>query len=673
MSKVYAKYKYGKTFAWIIGYSILFVFISALLNGLSVTEAVYVLFYQIFIYAIPGMAAILLLGIKVQTDVEWIGYSFAAGYCCNILFYYITVPFGLQQYIKVIGTVAAILSMYIIYKKRNQLLCEEDKGGLKICSIGVLCYALFMFVAYNGNGLMPDLTGGTDYHTYHRDVLYWIGNLNSLIKQYPPINPREYTSGIFNYHYFSSLQLAVQSLFTGVGAAVTCIGLYFYATVVMIVFGTYLFAKNVLRDGKLIVFAMCALLITSGAENITKIEQVCHYVLTSFGTDYGLGILLFLMIAFYRYCQEASKVRGAICIILLAVLTGTKGPYAAIAVCGFGGACLIWLIQRKVLRAFVFGGISLAAFGATYYFVCNTKGYSSGSSRKLLNLVIRTDPNMSMIEACLRKAGREIMNILLMKPVVILPLIAILIVLLCRRRRITVFEFGCLCMTAAGLAVNAIITMPSNQQTYFALAALVPAWCFVFTAGQNIDLLTWMQVKVYRKGIAVLVFALGGIGFLSGYTYNGNRFNVIYSIEDGLGMIGSRFTGKEAHFNEEYIDNGFILEQDEYEAMQILGQDEEPGAVILHILPEKREGRRAYRRKLIGSFSGKYIMNDEAAVNELLEGSAKEYQRLYDMGVRYILVDYWKEEESVISEDYGEEMYVGNQMKLYKLYNISAL
>ena len=55
MSKVYAKYKYGKTFAWIIGYSILFVFISALLNGLSVTEAVYVLFYQIFIYAIPGM------------------------------------------------------------------------------------------------------------------------------------------------------------------------------------------------------------------------------------------------------------------------------------------------------------------------------------------------------------------------------------------------------------------------------------------------------------------------------------------------------------------------------------------------------------------------------------------------------------------------------------------
>lgn len=43
------------------------------------------------------------------------------------------------------------------------------------------------------------------------------------------------------------------------------------------------------------------------------------------------------------------------------------------------------------------------------------------------------------------------------------------------------------------------------------------------------------------------------------------------------------------------------------------------------------------------------------------------------MGVRYILIDYWREEEIAISEDYGEEMYVGNQMKLYKLYNISAL
>lgn len=536
------KGKCGKTCEWIFIYGILFAGVSAFLNKLSMVEALAVLLYQIFIYALPGMAVILLLGLKVHTDVEWIGYMFVAGYCCNIILYYVVVPFGLQPYTRVVGYLLAVLSIGIIYRKKEQLVCLEDKSGMKICSIGVFCYALFMFVAYNGNGLTPNLTGATDYYTYHRDVLYWIGNLNSLMKQYPPINPREYTDGIFNYHYFSSMQLAVEALFTGVSTAVTCFGLYFYATIPMIVFGTYLFSKKMLKEGRIIVWAMCALLITSGVENITKIEQVCHYALTSFGTDYGLGILLFLMLVLCMYCDDARRIQGVICVALLAVLTGTKGPYAAIALCGFGGICFVLLLQKKVLRSLLFGGTSLAVFGITYYFVCNAKGYTQGSSRKLLNLVIRTDPNMSMIEACMRKMGKEIINFLLMKPSVLLPMIALLIMIVCRKRHISVFGIGCLCMSAAGFGVNAIITMPSNQQTYFALAALVPAWCFVIAEGRSIDWSAYQGKSIYRfaRKITVCVFLLGVIGFLAGYTYNGNRFNVIYSIDDGIKMIACR-------------------------------------------------------------------------------------------------------------------------------------
>lgn len=668
--------KPGKCFEWIVGYSLLFVLGSAFLNKLSGTEAILVIVYQIFIYAVPGMAAVLMLEIKAETDVEWVGYTFIAGYCCNIILYYVTVPFGLQRYMRYIGLILAALSLFVIYKKRNLLVCTEDRSGMKICSVGAACYMLFMFVAYNGNGLTPDLTGATDYYTYHRDILYWIGNLNSLMKQYPPISPREYTEGYFNYHYFSSLQLAVQSLFTGIEAAVICIGLYFHVTVGMIIFGTYLLARKFL-DGKTeIIMAMCALLLTSGVENITKIAHVCHYALSTFGTDYGLGVMIFLMFALYQYCQMPKKKWGMVCMVLLAVLTGTKGPYAAVALCGIGGMCLLWLIQKKVARAFLFGGSSLIEFGAVYYFVCNTSGYEEAtrkSSYKLLNLVIRTDPDMSMLEACLRKLGREVLNILLMKPVVILPFIVLFIIIIYRRRRVDVYEFGCLCMTAAGLAVNAIITMPTGQQVYFAMAALIPAWCFVLImAGYGRKVLleersNRIRSICYKTGAAL--FAAGVICFISGNTYNGSRFNIIYSTLDGVQAIRSRITGTKAEFDrKEYWENGYILEAEEYEALHALWADNEPGAIILYTLPEEKEKSFFYRRKLLGDFSGKYVMKDDMAVASLMDGDKAKLYELYGMGVRYILEDFWRDGEKDIPDEVAEEIYAGERIKIYKVF-----
>lgn len=667
----FSKCRKNTFFIWIIVYLAGFDVISALLNRISFTETIFLAYYQIFVYLIPGMAILLLLRIHAVTDTEWIGYLFVSGYCYNILLYYIVFLLGIQSYIRFVSAVFAVLSIFVICKMRHVIASVQDRGGIKICTAGAACYAIFMFVAYNGNGLTPDLVGQTDYLTYHRDVLYWIGNLNSLVKQYPPINPREYANGVFNYHYFSSLQLAVQSLVSGIDTVVTCIGLYFWSTVVMIVFGTYLLAKEILKSDKKTVLAMAALLLTSGVENVTKIEHVCHYVLTSFGTDYGLGIMLFLILALYRYSLKASGIRGAVCILLLAVLTGTKGPYAAVAICGFGGMCLIWLLQKKMGKAFGIGAAALGTFGAVYYFVCNTRGYNGGGgSRRLLNLVIRTDPNMSMLEACLRKLGREILNVLLMKPVVLLPLIVILIIFFFRKKRLTVFGFACLCMTAAGLGVNAVITMPSNQQTYFALAALVPAWCLLLDAGNCMSMTETLghTGSKWIKGVVTGLFLFGVVCFVGGYTYNGNRFNVVYSVADGMKMIGSRITGKEiAEERQKYLENGYTLGREDYEALRAMAHDNDQQAVILHILPEEKEGCRSYRQKLIGSFSTKYIMKDEMAAEKLKENDKEEYQRLYDMGVRYIVLDLWENQEITMPDEFAEKIYVGEQMRLYRI------
>lgn len=667
--------KTGRYFEWFFGYCLLFVLISAFLNRLSVSEIVLTLLYQVVVYALPGVAIILLLGIRVETDVELLGYTFIAGYCYNIILYYIIVPLGIQQYVRWIGLILGALSLFIIYKKRGLLSCKADGQGMKICSVGAAGYALLMFVAYNGNGITPNLTGATDYYTYHRDILYWIGNLNSLMKQYPPISPREYSSGSFNYHYFSSLQLAIQSLFTGIDAVVTCIGLYFHATIGMIVFGTYLLAWKLLQQKLNIILALCALLLTSGVENFTKVAHVCHYALSTFGTDYGLGVLLFLLYALYQYCQMPRKNRGIVCIVLLAVLTGTKGPYAAVALCGIGGICLFWLIQKKVSRAVVFGAVSLVEFGLVYYFVCNTSGYEEATARssyRLLNLVIRTDAAMSMVEACMRKFGRELLNLLLMKPAVVLPFIGLCIILVYHRKRLNVFEFGCLCMAAVGFAINAVFTMPTGQHVYFAMAALIPAWCFVLGMNGYVKELfaedRRIRIRKTCRGLGAVILSIGVICFIAGNTYGGSRFNVIYSMEDGIKAIRHRITGTKAQFSQkEYWENGYIFTDEEYEALHSLQNDNEPEAIMLHTLPETKEQNRRYRRKLLGSFSGKYIMGDEAAVDALVEGDEEELRQLYVMGVRYILADFWQDGAKDIPDEFVEEIYAGERIKLYKI------
>ncbi len=670
------KHKGYRIVSWVLLYNMLFSAVSVLLNGWSFSAYVKLFSYQTLSVVIPGMAMVLILRIKIASDVGWIGYSFVMGYVYNILLYYVTVPFGLQIYVKVIGVAAAALSMVLLWLKRSDVIgCEHDGAGMKICTVGVIVYAVFMFIAYNGNGLSPALLGRTDYYTYHRDIQYWIGNLHSLIKQYPPLNPRDYDAGIFNYHYFSSIQLAVQAIWTGIHPAMLCMGAYFHVTVVMVVFGAYLFAKSVIPEQRPVVLAMGALLLTSGIENVTIVEHICHYALAAFGTDYGLGVMLFFILALYQYSMGTQSAvngggGGTICILLLAVLTGSKGPYGAVALCGIGVVCLYWLCNRKPLRAVVFGITALSVFGIIYFFVCNTAGYvGDGNSASIYHLVIRTDPSMSIPEACFRKLVREAVNILLMKPVVLWPLAVIVFTKLCRRQRFSVFEWSCLGMAFVGLSVNALIRIPGNSQGYFALAALVPAWCCVL-CNVKYDKDIFARWGSWKYIVAAVMLLIGVGGFLWGYNRNGNRFGVFYSISDGIYNIAHRMTGQEMPVRSDgKIEDGKMLGKQEYEQLTSLYGDGELDGILLYSLPEQRADLAPFRKNLISSFSGKYIWQNTEAVNAFIEEDTEQMQEFYDMGVRYLLVDFAAESDISIPETNADMIYDSSEMRIYKIYN----
>ena len=664
--------KYGCTFSWTLIYSLLFSLISCSLNGLSWKQFIFLLSYQMFIYFLPGVAIVLLLKIPAKTDVQWIGYSFLAGYIFNIVLYFAIVPLHAQEFVKGIGAILSAVAVSIIYLKRKMLECTHDKTGMRLCTVGTLILTLLMFVCYNATGLSPKLTGATDYYEYHRDVLYWIGNLNSLMKQYPPINPREYMAGTLNYHYFSSLQLAVQCLFTEISSVVVCLGTYFHASTVLMIYGTYLFANAVVKNKWVIKIAFVALLFTTGVENITKVSWVAHFIQSALGTDYAMGIFCFFLIVLFNYCEDKGSncnlKYDAVLAGLIAVIVGTKGPYGAIALCGIGVICIIHLLDGKILKSVVLGATSLATFGLTYYYICNTKGYGSGNSDvSLYNVYIQTEEGMSFKKACLMKAIIEARDFLLMKPAVILPLVIAVILSVCCKKKFTDFEKSCLFMAIVGFAFNAIITMPSNQQLYFALASMVPAWTLVLSlVGRNYDIILSRWKKWMNAGI-ILIVSVGMICFPMGQTAKHDR--LIRATGVAAQAIRCRYLHETMLVKSDKYDvDDYVLDRDTYEALDELYCNEDMDSVILYHVPEAREKYESYGKKLVGSFSGKYIMVDDKLYSDI-QHSRMDKCKVEDMkqkNIDYIVVDFWQEEND-LPKSMVQAVYCGKRIAIYRM------
>ena len=202
---------------------------------------------------LPGYALVNLLNIECKTDIELIAYIIFFGYFVSFVQYFFVVPFGIQDYAFVVWIFFSVASvLYLFLKNKRSLLISfknKDDFGMWSC---LLIFVLVLFVKcglYAGQNLLPydevQITG------IHEDLLYWIGNTVELTKRFPPFNFRLYGQ-TYNYHYFSSVQLAMTSLATGISPGLVSLCFSYIYPSLMLVFGGYVvFSKctqnNILR------------------------------------------------------------------------------------------------------------------------------------------------------------------------------------------------------------------------------------------------------------------------------------------------------------------------------------------------------------------------------------------------------------------------------------------
>lgn len=349
----------------------------SLLFHTSLTNGIAFFAFQIFAIILPGFSLSTLFRNGLKTNIEWFAFSYLLGYGFDMILYLLLILLDLLRFslfILVIVDMLCVILVSLRIGNTRTYVCDRDISGEKICSVFFIIVLFIEINTYAGVNLLPS---AIEENQLFNDVLYWIGNTIELTKEFPPKNFRFYPKQ-YNYHYFSSMQLALVSIITEIKPVILGFAFSFIQPITLIITGAYLLFRKCNRNVMYIAFGLFLLLFTSGFENYSIVTYSTHIFIGPFGFDCGLGIFLFYI--YLLLCQYRSvKLDFGICILLIITMTllvGVKASFAAIGICGTGTLCLFWLFRKEYKKSFLIGIPILTVFVLLYLLVVNMSGYA---------------------------------------------------------------------------------------------------------------------------------------------------------------------------------------------------------------------------------------------------------------------------------------------------------
>ena len=640
-----------KTCKRILPYPCLMLIFSVLVSILSkqfLLSGIKFFLFQIFAIWVPGFSLVKILNLDTESDIKTIGLSYFMGYCANMLIYLCIVPFHLQDFTAIIIAAIDIICFFYLYtlfrKNRAGFRIERDIFGERICLLLIIIYLVFDFIMYSLDNAIPPMV---DANVINGDVAYWIGNTIELTKEFPPKNFRSYPAP-YNYHYFSSMQLALASLATGIEPVILTVVYQYIQPVFMIIFGSYLLFKEYAKRNGLVIIGMIILLFSSGFERVSIVTYREHMFDTPFGFDYGMGIFLFY-IYFLLKIYYAESFRWKDCLASLfcfACLVGVKAPFAAIAIAGTGLMSLNWLFRREWKKAFLIGLPTLFIFIVLYIGVVNVSGYSGGDA---LSVISKTPPaeigNMSNVNDMtgdVPVVGKVILLMyygIISNPTVFLLMIISLIVSIINKRPLAKGSIILFAMVVIAEMITLFIGMSGNSQMYFLMCAF-PVSILIFVLNTDSEL----NNRLYSLLLTMLIL-IGAWGWNEGYD---TQFIGLCKTN-----INKLMENNEVDHAQNYSIN--ISQMEAYEWLKT------HSVWNTQVFSNKGDG-------LIGIISGCYLHGG----TELFETVSKEEQDEYisqikDMNCTYIIYDIAKSPDFVMLSDQCSVVFSNQSTVIYRI------
>ncbi|WP_148409070.1 hypothetical protein [Murimonas intestini] len=638
-------YKFlNKNIVYIIFLFYLFIFTGLVVKvgGLSVLHGILFFMFQIFAITIPGIGGVLFIYKERLSSLELLILGYASGYILNILIYFMFVPLHAGKF-AIVGFIALnILSCFQIKRNYSNIVIETKYKEVIIWGIALAIILFLVFILYFGNNILP-LT--LKENAYYTDLLYWSGDTIELSHNFPPQHFREYTQPYY-YHYFSSIQLAIEHLVTEISVIELNLNFSCFQSVMLLVSSAFIFFKEIVTSKKnlYIIVGLVVLLLTTGNELGTQMNYVAHIYKSPFGFDISLayGMFSFLFIIKQLKKKQFCFCYYIFCMLCYGICLGSKGPNGIIVLIGLGIVCLNWFFVKKSYKKGLAYGLSLIFVFAFLYFTIIVSGRTSvASSLEITNFSGSIVSNEFLsgfynkaldagIPYILARGLQAVFFAFHSHQTIMIIFLVGLILKIINYKSIDILDISFVIMLCCGCVLTLVLNHPSYSQMYFMLATypftlLFGIKSFSEFKSSNINEKLKKRLSALQVLICFIAILFGMNNFLQCYYFK-TGFEVGISNLNHDSSTVLEISKESAMYN--------YVSQADYEAYQWIRDNTNYEDVLTSNLCLDATIQRPY---CLGAFSERHVLmndklliqnlmnNDYAAIEEIRVGSDIDY------------------------------------------------
>ena len=503
--------------------------IAGIFAGIAVYNLSLFLFVQLAGILLPGFILLQRVGLHFKNKTSDLFVGYGIGMAVWALVYAVLIYLNLHRWSPYFLYTVSVFSVLAVFNRNMRkdicsCLGSENIDNRFLLLIFVVIFVFGFLVFQYPHRLVSD----TGYLDMHMDHVYWFKNCVASTKGYPL--PELSALGINLYwHLFSSFNIALFHLSTGIDIYFLCFSLSYIWHIFLMMGGAYALASELLSNRRYVFTALVLILLCSSAEPYTLVFYLDHLWGCSMGTADAIAIS---MMAFALTIKTIEGMRinwryVPFAVIMIVATVGYKSPVGLVLLVGVSCALLVLCLWNRkailqslglLLILFVFAVVLLK-----FFVIADNALTSSTSNHKLvLNFVtvLWPDINSQIVEFFEGFGIRPMITVLFliipytlfMHP--IMPVLAIVVIgLIIKRKDILQLSYkhqtaGLAFVVMAMIGVGAFLALshPGLAQCYFLFAGIPFAVFFSFLAIEKFFSQRYFKYRRYLYCLIVFSF-----------------------------------------------------------------------------------------------------------------------------------------------------------------------
>jgi len=475
---------------------------------------------------LPAFLLLKKTGLNLKNPMSTLFLSYGVGMAAWAVIYAVLIYFNIHYYASyALYAITALALLNLLDPEARENVRSSLGGKNQDNSFLIVLFFVLVVFGFLVFQFPHRLVADTGFLDMHMDQTYWFKNCVASTKGYPL--PELSVSGVQLYwHLFSSFNVALFHLATGIEIYHLCFSLSYIWHIFLMLGGAYALANEVLSNRKYVLMVLILTLLCSSAEPLTLVYYLDHLWGCSMGTSDAIAESMFAMLLLIKTIENRQVNWRLVPLLTLMVVAaaGYKSPVGLILLVGVGSACLIlfWNNRKTLVPALgmlLLVVLSVVVLLKTFVIAADALTSSTSNHKLAFNFMTVLWPEInSHIIAFLEQYGVKprIVEVMLVIPYLltvhpVMPVLAVVLVgLFLKRKKLQAMSYKqqtlwlpLIAMSIVGTVAFIVLGHPGFAQCYFLFAGIPFAILFSFLVIE-----TYFN-EAYRKYCRLLYVLIG--------------------------------------------------------------------------------------------------------------------------------------------------------------------